>query len=58
MIILTIVRNVAIRMLIKWEKSRDNIPEHVEELLLEELKQQVYKGNNIHYILCPVRQSN
>lgn len=39
MILLTIVRNVAIRMLIKWEKSRDNIPEHVEELLLEELKQ-------------------
>lgn len=39
MIILTIDRNVAIRMLIKWEKSRDNIPEHVEELLLEELKQ-------------------
>ena len=39
MILLTIVRNIAIRMLIKWEKSRDNIPEHVEELLLEELKQ-------------------
>jgi hypothetical protein len=39
MILLTIVRNVAIRMLIKWEKSRDNIPEHVEKLLLDELKQ-------------------
>ena len=39
MIIVTLVRNMAIRMLIKWEKSRDNIPEQVEELLLEELKQ-------------------
>ena len=39
MILLTIARNLAIRMLIKWEKSRDNIPKQVEELLLEELKQ-------------------
>mgnify|MGYP003114998906 CR=1 FL=1 len=39
MIIVTLVRNMAIRMLIKWEKSRDNIPPHIEELLLDELEQ-------------------
>ncbi len=40
MIIVTLVRNMAIRMLIKWEKSRNNIPEHIEELLLDGLNKQ------------------
>ena len=38
--ILLIARNAAIRLLIKWEKSRDNMDENLECLLLESLMEQ------------------